>query len=147
MPAVAIGLLVLIGGVAWFIFSMKSQESAQVLDATIDRDCAPWDGSAFTISIPVKEGISESAIEISIWRSPDMERPVVFSFPDQTGMSGNAIYRPQFGSPEQLNGGVFFWRVDQENPVEGEFNFTSGRGRQLNGRFKAEWGNQMAVCG
>ena len=47
---VAIGFLILV--IAWFMYSSRNQDVAQVFPATIDRDCAPWDGSAFTVSIP-----------------------------------------------------------------------------------------------
>ena len=137
-------LLFLILGIAWFTVSTRNQEPMQVFAAIVNRDCAPWDGAAFTVSIPYD---SISTIEVSIWQSPDIKLPTVYSFPDESGRIGNAVRRSQIGLAEQLTGKLFFWRVEQGMPIEGEFNFTSGRGGRFEGKFKAEWGNQIAVCG
>jgi hypothetical protein len=139
-----IGLLAIALGGIWLLYSLKDQENVTVIDATVNRDCAPWDGSAFTVSVPEP---LEASIDISIWQSPDMKLPATFSFPDQTGSVGNAIYRPVVGSPEQLTGTVFFQRIAESNPVEGTFNFTTESGKQFKGRFKAIWGNTRALCG
>src|SRR5687768_9388569 len=102
---IAISLLILALGIAWYItFSTRDHEPMQVFPATVNRDCAPWDGAAFTISIPTD---TVSTIHISIWQSPDIKRSAIFSFPDETGRIGNAIHNTQPGSPEQLTGTVF----------------------------------------
>src|SRR5688500_188696 len=111
---IVIGLIILILGITWSSFSRQDQESAQVFPATINRDCAPWDGSAFTVSVPMPDG---EIINISIWQSPDIPVPVTFSFPDDTGQVGFAYIH----SDNQLSGEVFFLRVDTESPVEGKF--------------------------
>ncbi len=139
-----IGLSALAFVIFWFSYSTNDQENTKVFDATVNRGCAPWDGSAFTVSIPYDP---ISTIEVSIWQSPDMERPVTFSFPDETGRIGSATHRPQFGSSEQLTGKVFFWHVEQGIPIEGEFNLFTEAGRQLKGKFKANWGDFIAMCG
>jgi hypothetical protein len=139
-----IGLLLLILGITGLIYLTRDQESGQVFPATINRDCAPWDGSAFTVSISHD---SISTIEVSIWKSPDIKLPTTLSFPDESGRIGNAVHRSQIGLAEQLTGKLFFWRVEQGTPIEGEFNFTSGRGGRFEGKFRAEWGNQIAMCG
>ncbi len=139
---ITIGLLIL--GIALFTFSTRTQEPAQIFPATINRDCAPWDGSAFTVSIPTNDGI---IIHISIWQSPDIKLPVTFSFPDNTGQVGNASLILPAGMPQQLSGEVSYLRVDSESPVEGEFNLKDESGKQFNGKFKAEWGNEIIMCG
>lgn len=139
---ITIGLLIL--GIAVFTFTTRNQEPAQVYPATINRDCAPWDGAAFTVSIPMDNG---AIINISIWQSPDIKRPATFSFPDETGQVGNTVYLQPSGEYEQLSGKISFQRVEEGKPVEGEFSFTSGRGEQFNGKFKAEWGNLTVMCG
>jgi len=141
---IAIGLLLLILGITWISFSTKNQAAIQVFNATINRDCAPWDGAAFTVSIPYDSG---SVINISIWQSPDIKLPVTFSFPDETGQVGNAAYLLPSGEYEQLSGKVLFHRVDEEMPVEGDFTFTSERGEQFKGKFKANWGDEIVMCG
>ncbi len=139
---IAIGLLIL--GTALFTFSRRNQEPEQIYPGTINRDCAPWDGSAFTVSIPHD---STSTITISIWQSPDIKLPITFSFPDETGQIGFAYILPELDPLQQLSGKVLFRRVDSESPVEGEFNFMTQRGKQFKGKFKAEWGNQTVMCG
>ena len=141
---ILIGLLILISSITWISFSTRNQAAIQVFPATVNRDCAPWDGSAFTVSIPYDSG---SVINISIWQSPDIKLPVKFSFPDETGQVGNAVYLSPSGEYEQLSGKVSFSRVGEESPVEGEFSFTSERGQEFRGRFTAEWENLIAMCG
>jgi len=141
---IAIGLIILILGITWYSFSARNQEPTQVFPATINRDCAPWDGSAFTVSVPMKDG---TIIYISIWQSPDISLPVTFSFPDETGQIGFAYTLPELDPLEELSGEVFFWRVEEGIPVEGEFNFMTESGKQFKGKFKAEWGNVIAMCG
>ena len=137
---ITIGLLILILGITWYTFSTRNQAAIQVFPATINRDCAPWDGSAFTVSVSMPDG---EIINISIWQSPDISLPVTFSFPDDTGQIGFAYIHPN----NQLSGEVFFLRVNEVSPVEGEFNLNDERGKQFNGKFKAEWGNVIAMCG
>ena len=139
-----IAVTLLIFGIAWFTFSNRNKEPAQVFPATINRDCAPWDGSAFTVSIPTNHGI---IIHISIWQSPDIKRPVRFSFPDKSGQIGFAYILPEVDPLQQLSGEVSFTRVKEGIPVEGEFDLITESGKQLKGRFKAEWGNQVVYCG
>jgi hypothetical protein len=141
---IAIGVLILIFAITWTSFSRRDQEPAQTLQATINRDCAPWDGSAFTVSVPMKDG---TIIYISIWQSPDIKLPARFSFPDETGQIGYAYTLPELDPLQSLSGEVFFWRVDEARLVEGEFNFMTESGKQFKGRFKAEWGNEIIYCG
>ena len=47
-----IGSFALAIGFLWSYLSTNNQENLTVLPATINRDCAPWDGAAFTMSIP-----------------------------------------------------------------------------------------------
>jgi len=123
---------------------MRSQASAQIFPASINRDCAPWDGSAFRVTIPMENGTS---LDISIWKAPDIKFPTTFSFPDNTGQVGNASYQLSGDKYEQLSGKVFFSRVDQGSPVEGRFELIIEAGKQIKGQFKAEWGNLVVMCG
>ncbi len=141
---IALGFLLLILGIAWVAFPERNQELEQVFPATINRDCAPWDGSAFTVSIPMSDGAS---IAVSIYQSPDIKLPITFSFPDEIMSVGNALYLSQVSSSEQLTGKVSFQRVEENSPVEGEFNFMTESGKQFKGRFIAEWNNQIVYCG
>ena len=139
-----VGLIILILGVAWLSYSTRNQEPIQVFSATINRDCAPWDGAAFTISVPIED---ETRIKISIWQSPHIKHPVTFSFPNETGQIGVVYIPTNLSFFQELHGEVSFQRVEEGVPVEGEFSFTAESGEQLNGTFKAEWGNQVVYCG
>ncbi|HLA08262.1 MAG TPA: hypothetical protein VJ022_12500 [Anaerolineales bacterium] len=139
-----IGLLILLISIALFTFSARDQSRAQVFPATINRDCAPWDGSAFTVSIrydPI------TTIIVSIWQSPDINIPTTFTFPDDSGQVGFAYILPELDPLQQLTGKVFFTSVESEFPVEGWFDFVTEAGQRITGRFKAEWENTVAMCG
>ena len=127
-----------------FTFSARNQEPAQVLPATVTRDCAPWDGSAFTVVVPMEAG---GVINVSIWQAPDIKLPVTFSFPDNTGQVGNASYQLASGEYEQLSGTVFFQRVAEGSQVEGKFELVTETGQRFEGQFKAEWEEQLMMCG
>lgn len=130
-------------GVLWSFPDWERQEEAPVFPATIHRDCSPGNTSAFTISIP----IAKSVIGISIYRSPDIDQPASFSFPDDTGQIGNALRLLPSSWPDQLIGKVFLQRVEPGMPVEGAFNFVTDLGERLKGRFTAEWNRQLTFCG
>ena len=134
----------LIFGNALFIYASRNQEPVPIFPATINRDCAPWDGAAFTLLIPYD---SITTISISIWQSPNIKLPVTFSFPDETGQIGFAYIWPELDPLQQLSGEVSFWRVEEGIPVEGEFSFTTESGQQFKGSFTAEWGNEVVYCG
>lgn len=140
----AIGLVILIFGMALFTFPPGNQVAIQTFPATINRDCAPWDGSAFTVKIPLN---GKDVIEISIWQSPDIQLPVTFSFPDESMRVGNSLLLLSVGLPEQLTGKVSFPRVEQGVPVEGEFDLLSEAGQRLRGKFTAEWERVAVYCG
>ena len=137
---ITIGMLILILAITWFSFSRRDQKPAQTLQATINRDCAPWDGAAFTLLISYD---SITTISISIWQSPDIELPVTFSFPDDTGQIGFAYLHPD----NPLRGEVSLLGLDEAGPVEGGFDLKNESGRRFNGKFKAEWGNEIMYCG
>jgi len=111
--------------------------------ATINRDCAPWHGSAFTVSIPMEgEGIA-----ISIYQSPEIKLPTTFSFPDKTLRAGNALLILSIGSAEQLTGNVSFQGVRQDTSVKGQFDLVTNAGEHFKGKFIAEWRNEIVLCG
>jgi len=139
---IAIGLLIL--GMVLFTLSTRNQEPTQVFPATVNRDCAPWDGAAFTVSFRYD---SITTITISIWQSPSFTFPVTFSFPDGSMRVGIAYSLMELDPLEELTGKVTFLRVEAGSPVEGEFNLRTQRGKQFKGKFVAEWGNQIAMCG
>ncbi len=139
----ASALLLFIFGLAIFIFTNQDQEPEQSFPATVNRDCAPWDGAAFTVMVQYDPA---TVIHVSIWRSPDLVFPSTFSFPDETGQIGNAYAFPELGPYTLLSGEASFQRVQQGTPLEGRFNLTSERGARFQGKFIAEWENQIVYC-
>lgn len=139
---IAIGVLIL--GIALFTFSARNQEPAQIFPATVNRDCAPWDGSAFTVSIRYDP---TTTITILIWQSPDIKIPTTFTFPDDTGQVGTAYILPELDPLQQLRGTIFFWQVEEGRPIGGRFELVTEAGQRFEGQFKAEWANQIALCG
>jgi hypothetical protein len=137
-------LAVMAFGVIWALSLLKNEEATPLYPATINRDCAPWDGTAFTVSIPWKDA---ATLDISIYQSPELMRPVTFSFPDETMRVGSAYLLLPVGVPEQLNGKVYFERVETGKIVEGRFDLVSESGEKLRGTFRAEWRNQVIFCG
>jgi len=139
---VIFGILILGGSlVSHFI---PSHELTRVFPATIKRDCAPWDGAAFTVSIPYNSG---STIYISIWQSPDMKLPRIFTFPDEIGGNGSASYLIRFSYSTQLSGKVFFQSVFPDKTVKGWFDLVTEADQPLRGKFAAEWDDTQAYCG
>lgn len=136
--------LLLLFGVIWYALSVQNQKALQRYSATIQRDCAPWDGSAFTTLVPINDGMT---LQISIWQAPDIKLPVTFSFPDETGQVGNASYLLPTGSAQELSGTVWFSHVEQDVSVEGEFHLVSKDNKQFNGKFTAQWRSEIVFCG
>jgi len=139
-----LALLVLFLGIALIALSAQRRQPARVFPATVNRDCAPWDGSAFTLSLRYD---AVTTITVSIWKSPSFLLPVTFSFPDETMRLGTAYSVKEVDPLEMLTGRVTFQRVEQGIPIEGRFSFTSAGGEAYDGKFVAEWGSQQAYCG
>jgi hypothetical protein len=135
-------VIVLIG--IFYSYSAPGAETLQTLPATVNRDCAPWDGAAFTVKVSMPDG---RTLDLSIWQSPEITFPTSFTFPDKTGQIGNALLLPPSGTPEQLTGEVWFQSVRQGTPVEGRISLISERGEPFQGTFVAEWDDQIVLCG
>src|SRR5215216_6002234 len=127
----------------WFYSRQPDPEPLLVLPATIDHDCAPWDGSAFTVSIPFEEG----NLNISIYQPPDIKHPLSFSLNEGTQEIGHAIFLPTVGSPEPVTGNVSFEHVEDSIAVDGKYQLRTESGKEFLGKFKAEWGEAIVYCG
>lgn len=138
----AAALLVMAAAIL-FMLLVRVEEPSFLFPASVNRDCAPWDGSAFTVSIP----LDEETITFSIYQPPDIQRYVRFSFPDETLRKGHAMLVLPVDVPEMLTGQVSFQRVEQGVPVEGQFDLSTEGGRHFKGAFLAEWGNETVYCG
>src|SRR5688572_14531148 len=137
-------VIVMVLRVALFVYSMQLLERLTSFSATINRDCAPWDGAAFTVSIPYD---TVSVIMISIWRSPDFKIPGTFSLPNEARQVGSAYIVSQLDPLIPLKGEVSFQRAGGTGPIAGRFSLTSERGETFAGKFMAEWGRPMSLCG
>jgi hypothetical protein len=138
-----VGLIILLLGIARHAFSTPDPKPEMSFSATINLDCAPWDGSAFTISIPMQSG----SLYVSIYQSPGIKDPTTFRFPDDTMSVGNALLTLPFGSAAQVRGSVTLQHVEEGRPVEGTFDLVTETGEQLKGKFIAEWGDEIIYCG
>jgi hypothetical protein len=86
-------------------------------------------------------------ISISVYRAPDIRFPTTFVFPDRTMSNGNALLILPINPPEPLTGEVSFQSVQQSLPVKGAFHLNAEAGKFFEGKFVAEWGNEMIYCG
>jgi hypothetical protein len=139
----AIGLILLVVVIVFHAYMRQSQRPEQILPATIKPDCAPWDGPAFTLSIPMED----ASISISVYQAPDIQSHITFLFPDNTASMGNALLILPLDPPEPLKGSLLFQRVKEDNPVEGTFDFTTAAGKRFKGTFTAAWGDEVVYCG
>ena len=130
--------------ILWIYFTTQAGGDSTIFEASVNQDCAPWDGMAYTITIPFHAG---SMIDVSIWQSPDFQFPVTYSFPDSSSRVGTAGYKSASGSVQQVSGKIILQPFEVGSPINGMFNFTSEDGEQFKGNFKAEWGNQDTACG
>src|SRR5438552_15708852 len=79
------------------------------LYAEIHRDCAPWDGSAFTVSIQPLAGVTQikpTTLHISIWQDPNLPSGGRFQFPDDTAKVGTVYIEPPPESMTVFRGSV-----------------------------------------
>ncbi|MCC6299970.1 MAG: hypothetical protein IT314_11780 [Anaerolineales bacterium] len=136
--------LVIVVGAAWYFYDLQNQAPTRTFTATAKRDCAPWDGSAFTVTFQYD---AETIIDITIWKSPEITSPSSFRFTDDEGQVGNALISSGGGAFVPMRGKVWFERVEEGVPVEGRFSLTSESGVLHEGGFVAEWESQIVYCG
>jgi len=116
----------------------------------VSRDCAPWDGPAFSVSISTvanAKKVEPPILHVSIWQSPNLKSGGRFVFPDLSQRIGAAFIEPSSGSETPLRGTVTFTKVMSGETVEGQFDFLDPNGRRYAGRFSANWTAISASCG
>src|SRR5262252_57043 len=113
--------------------------------ATIQGDCAPWDGAAFRVTIPgatLGTQLDSASIGIAIWKSPHITRRTTFRFADGHSAvpdSGAAVLWSKGGKAERLRGSITFESVTSDAPVDGSFDLTSKSGMRFTASFHATW--------
>ncbi|MCP9849539.1 hypothetical protein [Cyanobium sp. Morenito 9A2] len=122
--------------------------AATPLSAQIWNDCAPWDGAAFTVTMPWPARPSRPAaiLSIAIWKAPTLSHPTQFSFPADDRI-GSITLQPRPGLDGLLKGRVSFRSVVPGQPVLGSFDLVSPRGERVHGSFRASWVRRQALCG
>ena len=118
--------------------------------AEIQRDCAPWDGAAFSVSIQPVAGLKKidvPFIHVAIWQAPNLRGSAKFAFPDLTGKIGAAYIQTRSESVTPLRGTISFRRVMPNEIVEGQFDFLDPNGKRYSGKFAATWNGKIALCG
>lgn len=136
--------IAIVFGAVWYFYDSQTQAPTHIFPATASRDCAPWDGAAFTVTFRYD---AETIIDISIWQSPTITTPSSFRFTDDEEQIGNALIASGGGVFVPLRGEVWFERVEEGTPIEGRFRLTSERSELYEGRFVAEWESQIVYCG
>ena len=130
---------------AFYFYSLTLEKpKLQVFPATVSRSCAPWDGSAFTVTVQYDVATD---IYIDIWKAPDIRFPSAFMLPDDEGQIGYAYILPDLDPFVQLSGNVFLQSVSVDKPVEGRFRLKSEWGKHFEGHFVAEWEDKIVACG
>lgn len=121
------------------------------LPATVRPDCAPWDGPAFTITVPLARRSTEptTILTIAIWEPADGRTPLSFVFPrDGARAQGSVTLQPRPGVSGLLSGQVRFRSLNSRQPVEGSFDLVSKGGEIIRGTFRARWEfGQRMLCG
>jgi hypothetical protein len=120
-----------------------------VLQGEARRDCAPWDGPAFTLMLPAPGvgGSRDLSLRISIWQAPAIRTPRTLPLPVGAKLGG-AVLQPPRGQVQLLQGSVTIDKGVPEAPVQGQFDLTTPQGVRYRGRFRAPWdGGVQARCG
>lgn len=139
----AILFVIALGGIFYF-YSLPNQEPEKIFPATVSRECAPWDGSAFTLAVQYNV---DTIVYISIWQPPEIQLPSAFELPDAERQVGETYIFSESGMRIELSGKVWFQHVEEGAPIEGRFRLTSERGEAYEGGFTAEWESPTVYCG
>jgi len=118
--------------------------------AEVRRDCAPWDGDAFSVSISTVADVRKIEppfIHVSVFQTPNLKRGGRFAFPDGSRRIGAAFIQPSSGSVVQLRGTVSFTSVILGETVEGQFDLLDAGSKRYVGRFRANWMSIRTSCG
>lgn len=127
--------------------------SAGPIAATIQSDCAPWDGPAFRVTIPAASfgaGYDSATISVSIWKAPKIPASTTFDLSVSYSSGehpGAAMLSLKPGQSERLNGSVTFESVTDSAPVRGSVDLATKTGTHFKASFIAAWNHVRMLCG
>ena len=115
--------------------------------AIVNLTCAPWDGSAFRVMVPLDNTTSARVVSVVIYRNAAIHQRITFTFPDATGKLGTATVESHAGKFEDMAGTVTFNGVEAGKAVTGVFDLATPAGEKIHRAFRADWGTERPLCG
>jgi hypothetical protein len=111
------------------------------------NDCAPWDGPAFRVVVPLprRNAAAETSLWFSIWEPAAFRAPRTFVFPRDAGR-GSVLLQSGADSSSLLHGTLRIERAVPDTPVRGRFDLSSRGGGTYRGTFTAPWQPRQGVC-
>lgn len=123
------------------------QEAVAV--AHIARTCAPWDGAAFSVSVPLREGADPGALpalRVMVWSPPRFEHARTVVFADGDNRTGVAQYAESEERATPLTGEATF-RQAADGGIEGTLRLIAADGRRFERRFRGPLDPGVVMCG
>jgi len=117
--------------------------------ADVARACAPWDGAAFSVSVPLREGADPGALpalRVMVWSPPQFEHERTVVFADGDDRTGVAQYMEAEDRATPLTGEATF-RQAADGGIEGTLRLKAADGRRFERRFRGRLDDRMVMCG
>jgi len=127
----------------------QSTRPEAVAVADIARACAPWDGAAFSVSVPLREGADPAALpalRVMVWSPPRFERERTVVFADGDDRTGVAQYAESEDRATPLTGEATF-RQTADGGLEGTLRLKAADGRRFERRFRGRLDDRRVMCG
>lgn len=127
----------------------QSTRPEAVAVARIARACAPWDGAAFSVSVPLREGADATALpalRVRVWSPPRFEHARTVVFGDGDDRTGVAQYAESEDRAMPLTGEATF-RQAADGGIEGTLRLKAADGRRFERRFRGPLDPGQVMCG
>ena len=124
-------------------------DPGQQTGGVVFKGCAPWDGAAVRISLPLDPRHAYPLISVGIWRD---DLPQSFAFDENvnhgSSESGKGVvsYCPREAACEPVKTARFTFDDSREG-VTGTYEATLSGGNTVQGSFTAEWEERIVLCG
>lgn len=137
-------LTVLLGILALVPMSASQAQGAQqpeVRKGTVQLDCAPWDGEAFMISLPLPNGSGplKPRVIVSFWIAPDVPGPKTFVFDANQRLGAASWWHSGHADADALFGSVRVQGVKVGSNVVGDLDLQTQDGTTFKFTFEAHW--------